>query len=173
MRAAGSGAARPMQARRGMTLVEAALAGALAVLAVLGFMEGLIVSTRIAHENSELLAAEAYAWDTAWKWLNKKNDDLNQAEAWMYYPNVNGLQVASNACPAIYREDSPAKCFVRIRKAPASEAVPAEVSAKEIEVDVEWGPAGSRLRLGSLGAATARSFNVQVAVLKGEVDRAE
>ena len=63
-----------MKARRGVTLVEVMLAGSIAVLLTLACLEGVIVSTRIAHENSQLLAAEAYAWDTAWRWLNKPYD---------------------------------------------------------------------------------------------------
>ena len=63
-------------ARGGFTLVEVMLAGAIAVLMTLALMEGLVVAAKISHENSELLAADAFAWDTAWKWLNKSYDEL-------------------------------------------------------------------------------------------------
>ena len=63
-------------ARGGFTLVEVMLAGAIAVLMTLSLMEGLVVSAKISHENSELLAADAFAWDTAWKWLNNHLDEF-------------------------------------------------------------------------------------------------
>ena len=72
-------------ARGGFTLVEVMLAGALAVLATLSLMEGLIVSAKISHENSELLAADAFAWDTAWRWLNKSYEELPDATAGRTY----------------------------------------------------------------------------------------
>ena len=62
-------------ARGGFTLMEVLLAGAIAVLMTLALMEGIIVAAKISRENSQLLAAEAFAWDTAWKWLNKAYDD--------------------------------------------------------------------------------------------------
>ena len=55
-----------MKLRRGMTLVEVMLAGAITVFVTLTLMEGLIVANKISHENAQMMAAEAYAWDTAW-----------------------------------------------------------------------------------------------------------
>lgn len=164
-----------MLARPGMTLVEAALAGALAVMMTLAFMEGLAVAARISRENSELLAAEGYAWDTAWKWLNKKNDDLNGAAAWMYYPNAAGATVKSNECPVVFRAGSPAKCYVRVRGAAPGEFVPAteDIGTREIQVDVEWGPPGARVRLGDFAAGASKSYGINIGLVKGEVDRSE
>ena len=92
-----------MRMRRGATLVEVALAGAIAVLLTLAFMEGIAVAARISHENSQLLAAEAYAWDTAWKWLNKPYDELNNTATAAFYPSAAGETVSSNACPVLCR----------------------------------------------------------------------
>ena len=89
-----------MRSKRGVTLVEVMLAGAITVLVALAVMQGVILSVRICHENSELLAAEAYAWDTAWKWLNKKNEDLNDSAQPLYYPNANGFDITSNEWPS-------------------------------------------------------------------------
>ena len=74
-----------MKARRGVTLVEVMLAGSIAVLLTLACLEGVIVATRISHENAQLLAAEAFAWDTAWKWLNKPYDELNNSTTARFY----------------------------------------------------------------------------------------
>ena len=92
-----------MKMRRGATLVEVMLAGALAVMLTLACLEGVIVSTGIAHENSQLLAAEAYAWDTAWKWLNKSYDDLNNSNVARFYPDAGFETISSNACPMLCR----------------------------------------------------------------------
>ena len=59
-----------------MTLIEVILAGSIAVLMTLALLEGIIVSTKISHENAQLLAAEGYAWETAWRWLSKASNDL-------------------------------------------------------------------------------------------------
>jgi len=163
-----------MRARRGITLVEVMLAGAIAALLTFAFMEGLALSARISRENSELLAAEGYAWDTAWKWLNKRDEDLNGSATWQYYPDASGTAVLSNECPVVWR-DSPleaARCYVRVRGEALSRGAET-VSAKRIEVDVEWGAQGDRRRLNDLGAGTARSFHVPIAVYKGLIDRGE
>jgi hypothetical protein len=165
-----------MKARRGTTLVEVMLAGGIAVLLTLAFMEGVAVSARIAHENAQLLAAEAYAWDTAWRWLNKPYDALNGSATARFYPDAGYETVASNACPMLCRElngGSPAKVYVRVAllsgaSALARHGTTAEV--KRIDVDVEWGPPSARRCLNGL-VSGARSWSVPVSVFKGPVDR--
>jgi len=163
-----------MKARRGITLVEVMLAGAIAALLTFAFMEGLTLSARISRENSELLAAEGYAWDTAWKWLNKKDEDLNGTTSWKYYPDSSGAAVLSNECPVVWRESSleRALCFVRVRSEALTRGAET-VSAKRIDVDVEWGAQGDRRRLNDLGSSSAKSFNVPITVYKGPIDRGE
>ena len=162
-------------ARCGFTLVEAMLAGAIAVLMTLALMEGLVVSAKVSHENSELLAAEAFAWDTAWRWLNKAHEHLEKKE----YPQDGvGVEMSSNDCPVIYRADSPAKCYVHMETISPSNVGTGEVSVafsglRRIEVDVEWGPADARVCLsgGSSLSDAPQSYNVPIAVMKGNVDR--
>ncbi|MBR3958055.1 MAG: hypothetical protein IKJ89_09415, partial [Kiritimatiellae bacterium] len=131
-----------MKARRGVTLVEVMLAGSIAVLFTLSLMEGLIVAAKISNENSQLLAADAYAWDTAWKWFNKKYDDLATS-------NANGIiyqgTVSSNECPMICRQlvGSDAKVGVRVRTVTVIRHS-IETVARQIEVDVAWGPTSER-----------------------------
>ena len=165
-----------MRMRRGATLVEVALAGAIAVLLTLAFMEGIAVAARISHENSQLLAAEAYAWDTAWKWLNKPYDELNNTATAAFYPSAAGETVSSNACPVLCRAlngGADAKVFVRVTFLTGASALrrhEADAEAKLIEVDVEWGPATDRRCLNGL-ASGARSYSVPVSVYKGPLER--
>ena len=165
-----------MRMRRGATLVEVALAGAIAVLLTLAFMEGIAVAARISHENSQLLAAEAYAWDTAWKWLNKPYDELNNTATAAFYPSAAGETVSSNACPVLCRAlngGADAKVFVRVTFLTGASALrrhEVDAEAKLIEVDVEWGPASDRRCLNGL-ASGARSYSVPVSVYKGPLER--
>ena len=165
-----------MRMRRGATLVEVALAGAIAVLLTLAFMEGIAVAARISHENSQLLAAEAYAWDTAWKWLNKPYDELNNTATAAFYPSAAGETVSSNACPVLCRAlngGADAKVFVRVTFLTGASALrrhEADAEAKLIGVDVEWGPASDRRCLNGL-ASGARSYSVPVSVYKGPLER--
>ena len=165
-----------MRMRSGATLVEVALAGAIAVLLTLAFMEGIAVAARISHENSQLLAAEAYAWDTAWKWLNKPYDELNNTATAAFYPSAAGETVSSNACPVLCRAlngGADAKVFVRVTFLTGASALrrhEADAEAKLIEVDVEWGPASDRRCLNGL-ASGARSYSVPVSVYKGPLER--
>ena len=165
-----------MRMRRGATLVEVMLAGALATMLALACMEGVIVASRIAHENAQLLAAEAYAWDVAWKWLNKPYDELNNTATAAFYPSAAGETVSSNACPVLCRAlngGADAKVFVRVTFLTGASALrrhEADAEAKLIEVDVEWGPASDRRCLNGL-ASGARSYSVPVSVYKGPLER--
>lgn len=166
-----------MRARRGITLVEVMLAGAIAVLVTLSLMEGLVVAATVSHENAQLTAAEAYAWDTAWRWLNKSYDKLNDATTARWYPDVNGYVISSNDCPMLCREvtGADARCYVRVTLNAGETAIArhgvAETESKLVEVDVAWGPADRRLRLNSLAPASARTFNLPVCVRKCSIDR--
>ena len=165
-----------MKARRGVTLVEVMLAGGIAVLLTLACLEGVIVSTKIAHENSQLLAAEAYAWDTAWRWLNKPYDELNNSTTAKFYPDAGYSVVSSNDCPMLCKElngGADAKLYVRVQLLSGS-AAPIRhdnpVDVKRIDVDVEWGPTTSRRRLNSL-STSGRSFSMPISVYKSQIDR--
>lgn len=168
-----------MKMRRGVTLVEVSLAGAIAVLATLSLMEGLIVGTTISHENAQLLAAEGYAMDVAWIWLNKSYEDLNGSTEPRWYPDKNGYVISSNACPMICKAmtGADARCYVKVTMQAGNTAVKrhdvAETESKLIEVDVEWGPPSRRLRLNSLAPASAKSFHTPISVSKCAIERGE
>ncbi len=165
-----------MRMRRGATLVEVMLAGALATMLALACMEGVIVASRIAHENAQLLAAEAYAWDVAWKWLNKPYDELNGSATPRFYPDAGYSVVSSNDCPMLCKElngGADALLYVRVTclagtSAPQRHGASADV--KLIEVNVEWGPPSGRRCLNPL-VSTASGYSIPVSVCKGPLDR--
>ena len=178
-------------ARSGFTLVEAMLAGAITVLAMLALMEGLIVSAKISHENSELLAADALAWDIAWKWLNKSYEELPAvAGGGRTYQVVveerSGVQmdseygvlgVSTNDCPELIASKAGGDPRIVVRVV-FHEGVGRElprhgtnVKAKRIDVDVEWGSDGARKCLNGLREAGIASYNHPVSVYKSQIDR--
>ena len=173
-------------ARGGFTLVEVMLAGAITVLVTLSLMEGLIVSAKISHENSELLAADAFAWDTAWRWLNTKNDDIDN----LFRNSPSGIKdllvsagavIPENDCRAIYLAGSPARCYVRIVGCggtnAGTNALPrceTTVEAKRIDVNVEWGPADKRKSLNDLcGRGGVANYGHPISLYKGKVERSD
>lgn len=165
-------------ARGGFTLVEVMLAGAIAVLAMLALMEGLILSAKVSHENSELLAADAFAWDTAWKWFNKPYEELPSQIAGTVYDSATdtAMAIASGDCPVLNRAHTGGDPRVVVRVvlcdgAGALDRHGANVKAKRIDVDVEWGPAGDRKCLNGLCGADIANYSHPVSVYKCSIER--
>ena len=65
-----------MRARRGVTLTETMVAGAMLALVTLALFEGVSVAARISRENAEVLQAEGIAWDAVWTAFNEDYDSL-------------------------------------------------------------------------------------------------
>ena len=167
-----------MRARGGFTLVEVMLAGAIAVLMTLALMEGLIVAAKVSHENSELLAADAFAWDTAWKWLNKSYDELPSNAAGVVYDSASAAAMAmtTNDCPelAASKTGGAPRVVVRVVMCEGAGAVQRHgmnIKAKRIDVDVEWGPPGDRKCLNGLCGADIATYARPVSVYKSQIDR--
>ena len=169
-----------MRARKGVTLVEVMLAGSITVLFTLSLMEGLILAAKISNENSQLLAADAYAWDTAWKWFNKKYDDLATTGG-------NGIiydgAIASNDCPMLCRQmvGADPHVWIRIRDVNVPRHGITTNAMKQIEVVVAWGPTSERKSLngmfggqsgGTLESGT-KSFHHPISVFKCSIDRGQ
>ena len=128
-----------MKARRGVTLVEVMLAGGIMVLASLAIFEGIIVSTRIAHENAEILKAEAVVWDAVWKKFNEDYEKMGpQTFTWV---------VSSNAAPDLVRSGYAAPVLTLSVTIPQAEGFD---ELRCIEGDIEWGPTGRRKRLSDI-----------------------
>ncbi|MBQ3288599.1 MAG: hypothetical protein IJH50_04240 [Kiritimatiellae bacterium] len=163
--------------RGGFTLVEMMLAGAIAVLMTLALMEGLIVSAKVSHENSELLAADAFAWDTAWKWLNKSYDELPAvAPPGRTYDSATDTSMAmtTNDCPVLNFEHTGGdpRVVVRVVMCEGTGAIArhgTNVKVKRIDVDVEWGPEGDRKCLN--GLCGSANYSHPVSVYKSPIDR--
>ena len=135
------------KAKRGVTIIEVMLASSITALLVLVLLETLIFGARVAKENSQILAADAYAFDVAWRHCNESFDKMPSALRRQSY------SIASNAAPEISRAGWPAAvCYVTVTNAG---------SGKMIAVDVEWGPTGRRKALSSYHATELFKSNVE------------
>ncbi len=128
--------------RRGFTLVECAVAGAILSVSALAFMQGVAVATHIARDNAQLLAADGVAWDAAWKTFNENFDNIPLGKT------VETL--TESAAPSLYLEDSEAVLTMNV----TSMTLSSEVGGKDvfyvmktIAADVEWGPPDRRKKL--------------------------
>lgn len=123
------------RAKRGATLVEVALAGAILSLLSLAFFEGLAATARIAHANAETLTAEAVVWDAVWKRFNEAYASILPTDGWVHET------LATNAAPALFGYDAAPVLRMRVS------AVAGYPSLRCIEGDLEWGPSGRRRTL--------------------------
>jgi len=141
--------------RKGFTLVECMMASAVLGISCLVLFEGVGVCARVAQENAQLLAAEAVAWDAAWKRFNEGYDSLvlNESTGWQ--------TLSEAAAPALAVFDTDAKLKVDVR---AMDAEGWLADMKIVTADVEWGPSSRRRRLSDGGHA--------VRVCRGSLGRA-
>lgn len=113
------------------------LAASIFGLLTLALFEGVIVSVRIGHENSDLLAAEAVAWDAVWKRFNEPVDKLTiENTAWQ--------TLAEDAAPQLSKYNSAPKIQLRVE---AADIVGWNSTMRKISADLEWGPSTRRRRL--------------------------
>ena len=134
---------RERKGKRGVTLIEVMLAGAILTLLSLALFNGISVAARIAHENAELLSAEAVVWDAVWKRFNEDYSTSirnSVANGWVEET------LTSNAAPAlaIYGTASGAMPKLKLRVSSISETLCC------IEGDLEWGPVNKRRTLSDI-----------------------
>ena len=134
-----------MRGRKGATLVELMLAGAILALVVTSLFEGILVTNRIAHENAELLAAQAIASDAAWWRFNERYDGKGGLE--VVVP-MEWRDLSRTAAPLLSRYDRAPRLGIGV-SAIAEAGWDAEM--RVITADVEWGPAGRRRKLSDSG----------------------
>ena len=146
-------------ARRGFSLVETMLAGALLTLVTLALFEAVITGARIVHENSEALAADALAWDSLWKRFNEDFDSSYRAGT---LPFTREETVTSNRMSVLWYPGSPAKLVTVVSNS-------ADRTGRVIDVNVEWGPSSSRKSL--MPRTGAKSFNHPVRVYRSLLGR--
>ena len=137
-----------MRGRKGATLVELMLAGAILALVVTSLFEGVLVANRIAHENAELLAAQAIAADAVWWRFNERYDgksglDVETLEYELFQDNT------PFKCPPVLCRYNRRPCLLINVSAIAEAGWDAEM--RVITADVEWGPAGRRRKLSDSG----------------------
>lgn len=68
--------------RKGFTLIECMIAGAVLVLVVTTFMMALSVINRVEHENAQFMEADAILWDALAREFNREYEDLSQRNGW-------------------------------------------------------------------------------------------
>ena len=119
--------------RKGFTLLECTLAGALLSLLAVVFLEGISVATRISTANAQLLAADGVAWDAVWKKFNEDYGNMN------YGTRTETL--VESAAPSLYAAGCEATLTVQVS------AVSGFPNLKCISADVEWGPSERRRKL--------------------------
>lgn len=127
--------------RRGFTLVECMVAGAIFCLLSVAFLKGIGVTSRIAHENAQVLAADGIVWDAVWKKFNEDYDSLRVKSA------ADEEELSKSAAPELYVEGSPPVLSVRVS------AVRGYPDLREISADLEWGPASGRKRYSDFQSA--------------------
>lgn len=121
--------------RKGFTLLECMLAGSLLCLMAVAFLKGIGVTSRVAHENAQMLAADGIVWDAVWKKFNEDYDSLRVKTA------ADEEELPASAAPELYVEGYPPILSVRVS------AVRGYPDLREISADLEWGvPVSGRRR---------------------------
>ena len=118
--------------RKGFTLVECAVAGALLSLLALALLGGVSVVTRVANDNAQLLAADGVAFDAVWTVFN--------LDYGMIRTSTNAVVMSEAAAPSLYNPEKPAVLTVVVSPVPGYDMM-------DISADVEWGPPNRRRRL--------------------------
>lgn len=145
-----------MKARGGFTLVELLLAGAILATISFGALIGTLRINQIVNDRSDLMAADGYCWDVAWKLLNEDYEMLREATVAAAEENgCNGCELSApvwhkDHLPPDGKEDytflphleSPV-CYVTFSNAldSAGNVIP---NGMCIGVNLEWGPPGQR-----------------------------
>ncbi len=148
---------RRVSKRIGFTLVEMMFAAAMLVVATMALFGGISYCARATHDESQFLAADAYAFDVAWQ---RFNEDFEN-----YVPRIFTETISSNAAPVLWNKNSPAVCHTIITNTP-------DMAGFIIDVSVIWGPE-DHLRALSYrpGIKIERNFNHPVRVFRSQYSR--
>ena len=147
--------------RKGFTLVECMLATSIVCLLTLVLFEGVIMSTRIAHENADLLAAEAVAWDAVWKRFNEDFERLSRGTV--------TENLSAEAAPQLTKYD--VRPVLKVTVADTDEAGFSRLATDMLKItaDVEWGPGGKRRKLSDMSVTPGEPY---VKVFRSRLGRA-
>lgn len=150
---------RRVYRRTGFTLVEMMFAAAMLVVATMALFGGISYCARVTHDESQFLAAEAYAFDAVWM---RYNEDFENFEPWEQPLAEN---ITSNACPVLWNEKTPAVCYTIITNS-------ADKTGFIIDVSVAWGPEGHRRILSARpGINVERDYNHPVRAFRSRFSR--
>ncbi len=120
-------------AKRGFTLVEVMVAGAILALLTCALLEGIIVAVKVSRDNSRHLAAEALAFDLAWLHFNRDYDgDLRKAVA---TGTSTTTYDAAGLAPTLANADATARVLISSVDG---------ISGVLIHSEVAWGSAANR-----------------------------
>lgn len=133
--------------RKGFTLVECMVAGAILSLSALILVRGVGVANRVAHENAEVLVAEAIAWDAAWIRFNERRNDEGKSDS-LLVGEGQWQDLSENAAPQLCGYDMAPKIKIDVDLV---DEVGWRSDLKEIHVDLEWGASEHRFRLSESG----------------------
>lgn len=121
-------------AKRGFTLVEVMVAGAILALLTCALLEGIIVAVKVSRDNSRHLAAEALAFDLAWLHFNRDYDsDLRKAVA--TGTSTTTYDDAAGLAPTLANADATARVLISSVDG---------ISGVLIHSEVVWGSAANR-----------------------------
>lgn len=119
--------------RKGFSLIECTMAGAILCFSAIALMQGIAILTRVAHENAQILAADSLAWDVIWKTFNEPFEKLHEKKVTQ--------TLSYEDAPELYIAGSEAELTLWIS------AVSGYKDLRCITADVEWGPLVNRCAL--------------------------
>lgn len=135
--------------RGGFTVVESLVGAVILGFTAIAFFEGVAFFSRLSHENSELLTAEAVAWDAVWKTFNEPLENLEFVLSPPYEREfLQNLREEEAAQLCVY--DAPPRLRLRV-DALASGVATDELNdvwwsrdLVRISADIEWGDSRCR-----------------------------
>ena len=148
-----------MKARGGFTFVELILAGSILATISFGALIGMLRINQIVGNRSDLLAADGYCWDVAWKLLNEDYTTLR--EATVGAAEEQGCRGCEISAPVWHKDHLPPDgnadytflshlespvCYVTFSNALDSTGNPVP-RGMCISVNLEWGPPSQRRML--------------------------
>lgn len=125
---------------RGVTLVEIMVAGAIFSLLATVLFQGAALAARLAQENAEFLAADAFAFDLAWKRFHEDYSKLKALQGRTIDETLTATAVPALCGHATY--DAP-KATTKFAWA-KNRSNASDQTALCITVDIEWGHSDNR-----------------------------
>jgi len=141
--------------RRGFTLIELVIAGAIIGVAAFAAVVGVVHITGFVEKRGELMAADGYCWDVAWKLFNEDYATLQSLINQATEKRLDYYEIWGKVLPATQQKYAPVDktCdFLSHLQYPGSPPVCYVTLSNRVDsteglfigVNLEWGPAGQR-----------------------------